>query len=188
MDEEQIKALEAKAAKADELEATLKAKEEELSKLAGKDMNFKRLRDKSDAEIAEMKAKMTVENQQILDELRMTQQERDADHTKRTQEAAQSVLDSLSNGDAELRKSIEIAEKEIAGEARTPRELEERFRKAYILAKGERPAVNPLFSGYNSSYKEPDLDRKRFSDTEEGKASIQQWFPSHIVKKVYKDK
>lgn len=178
--------LEAKAAQAAELDAKLKEKEDELAKLSSKDLNFKRLREKSEAELDEVRKKMTEKEKLLLTEVMELTKEREEEKNRKFLETKTEVLDSLSNGDESLKKAIELAEKELAGEAKTPKELEDRFRKAYILAKGEAPTRNPLFSGYSSSYREPNLEAKKFDETDKGKESIKTWFPG-IANKVIKN-
>lgn len=185
--QERTAELEAKAQKAEELEAALKAKEEELTKLAGKDMNFKRLRDKTEAEVEELKEKMSEKEKVLLAEVMELTKERDSEKAARTQEATKRILDSLSGGDETLRKSIEVAEKELVGEAKTEQELEVRLRKAFILVQGTRPAKNPIYSGYAASYSDPDVTPKKFTETEEGQASLKAWFPN-IADKIYPEK
>lgn len=193
LDPEAAKALQEKAAAADEalkkageLEATLKEKEEALGKLSKKDFDYGRLKDKTDAELTEMKKKMSEKEKMMLDEVVSLTKERDAEKEARYLEAKTEILNSLSGGDAELKKSIEEAEKDLAGEAKTPKELEDRFRKAYILAKGETPRRSPIFSGYSSSYREPDEKKERFTDSADGKASLTAWFPQ-LAGKIYKE-
>ncbi len=190
---EQIKELQEKAAsaeaastKAAELEVQLKEKEEQLTKLSKKDFDYGRLRDKTESQIEEMKKKMSEKEKMLLDEVMQLTTERDAEKQARYEETAKEVLTSLSGGDKEIEKSILAAEKELAGEAKTVKELEDRLRKAYILWKGEAPRRNPIFSGYSSSYREPGEKKERFTDTNEGKESLKKWFPQ-IASKIYKE-
>lgn len=175
---ETLAQLEVKAKKADELEAILKEKEDQFNKLSNKEYNFGRLREKTEAEINEMKEKMSVENRALLDEVVTLRTERDIERKKRFDEAKGSILEALSGGDEQLKTSIEAAEKDLTGEAITPKELEDRFRKAYILAKGERPKANPIFSGYSSSYREPNEKKKNWTETPDGQASYGSFFPN----------
>jgi chromosome segregation ATPase len=172
--------LEAKAAKAEELEETLKQKEEELTKLSGKDLNFKRLRDKTEQEIEDMKQKKSEKEKMLLTEVAELTKERDGEKQARFNEVKESVLKDLSGGDEALRKSIEAAEKELTGQALTAKEIEERYRKAFILAKGVAPARNPIYS-----YTEPSTVKKDFTETDEGKESLKAWFPE-IAGKIIK--
>lgn len=183
--QEQLKTLEEKSKLAEELDGKLKAKEEELQKLSSKDFNFQKLRDKSQEEVETLKSKMNEKEKLLLTEVMELTKERAEEKSRRFNEAKEEVLRSLTGGDEGIRKSIELAEKELAGEAQTPKELEDRYRKAFILAKGEAPKKNPLFSGYSSSYREPDLNPRNFTETEEGKESLQKWFPD-MAKKIIK--
>lgn len=181
----QTEEYEGKAKAAEELEIKLQEKEAELVKLSNKDYNFKRLREKTEEEVEEMKKKMSEKEKLLLTEVFDLTRERESEKNRRFQETKDEVLKSLAGGDESLQKSIEAAEKELSGEATTPKELEDRYRKAYILAQGERPKANPLFSGYSSSYSEPDLGKKNFADTEKGKESLKTWFPN-LADKIIK--
>jgi DNA repair exonuclease SbcCD ATPase subunit len=184
--QERAAELEGRAQKAVELEEALKQKEEELVKLSNKDYNFKRLRDKSEQEVEDMKKKMSEKEQMLLTEVVELTKERDLEKQARFNEVRENVLKSLSGDDEGLRKSIEAAEKELKGEALTPKELEERYRKAYILAKGVMPVRNPIYSGYVSSYSEPETGKRDFTETEEGKESLKAWFPEIAGKIINK--
>jgi hypothetical protein len=191
---EQIKELQEKvaeaetvAAKASELEAQLKEKEEQLTKLSKKDFDYGRLRDKTEQQIEDMKKKMSEKEKLLLDEVMSLTNERDEEKQARYNETIEEVLNSLSGGDEELKKSILAAEKDLAGEPQTVKELEDRLRKAFILAKGEAPKRNPIFSGYSSSYREPGEKKERFTDTEAGKASLKAWFPQ-MANRILKEK
>lgn len=180
-----VSELEEKAARANELEKALQEKEVALAKLSNKDMNFQRLRDKTEAELNELRAKADDKQKVILNELIDLTRERDEEKQRSYNEAKEEILMSLSGGDAELRKRIELAEKELAGEAVTAKELEDRYRKSYILAQGAAPRANPIFSGYSVSYKDPDTKVANFSESEQGKESIKSWFPQ-IADRIYK--
>lgn len=184
--QDKLVAAEATAAKATELETQLKEKEEVLAKLSKKDFDYGRLREKTSAEIEDMKKKMSEKEKMMLDEVIATRKELDDKKQAEFDETRKEVLKSLSGGDQEKQKSIEAAEKLLAGEAKTPKELEDRLRKAYILDQGVAPTRNPIFSSYSPSYREPSEKKQRFTDTDEGKASLKAWFPN-IAGKVYKD-
>lgn len=177
--QEKTAALEAKAKLADELNAKLSEKEEELSKLSNKDLNFKKLRDKSESEIEALKTKMSEKDKLILNEVMDLRREKAEMEAKVEERSRKDILKSLTGGDESLEKSIDLALKEIGGlgNAKTPEEIEARYRTAFIVAKGSAPTRNPIFSGYSSSYREPDLEKKNFAETEQGKDSIRSWFP-----------
>lgn len=179
--------LEEKAKKTDELSKSLEEKEKELSKLGTKDFNFQKLREKSEEELETFKSKMSEKEKLMLTEIMDLRKERDEESEKAFTEAKEEILSALAGSDAELRKKIEEAEKELTGEALTANELEQRYRKAYILAKAEVPRANPVFSGYTASYKDPTTKVKNFTDSESGKESVTKWFPD-LVSKIYKDK
>jgi len=173
--------------KAAELEAKLKEKEEQIAKLSNKDLNFTRFKDKTEAEVNEMKKKMTEKEKMLTTELYELTKERQVEKEKSYNEAKQEILNSLSKGDKDLAKRIEDQADSLAGEAVTASELEERLRKGFILAQGELPRANPIFSGYSPSYRDPNNTEKRFSETVTGKESITKWFPE-LAAKIYKDK
>lgn len=177
--------LEAKAKEAEDLGLRLKEKEEALQKFSNKDFNFQKLRDKSEEEIAALKTKMSEKEKLLLDEVMELRREKDEEKSRRFAETKEEVLKQLSGGDDAKRKSIELAEKELVGEAKTPKELEDRYRKAFVLSQGQAPGRNPLYSGYSSTYREPDLTPKNFTETEQGKDSLRKWFPE-IANKIIK--
>lgn len=183
--QQKITELEEKAEKVDELANSLKEKEEELSKLSKKDFNFQRLREKSDTEIEEMKKKMSEKEKMLLTEVMELTRERQEEKEIAHKEYVREIINNLSKGDKELAKKIEAQEKNLIGEGRTPAEIEERYRKAYIMEMAEMPRANPIFSGYSPSYSDPNVDAKRFTDTDTGKDSVTKWFPS-LAPKIYK--
>lgn len=194
LDPESAKSLQEKAASADtaaakvvEVEAALKEKEAELNKMSKKDYDYKRLREKTEEEIEEMKSKMNEKEKMLLTEVVELTKERQAEKERSFKEAKSEILSSLCKGDKEFEKKVEENEKLLAGEAVTAGELEDRFRKAYILAKGELPRANPIFSGYSPSYSDPNTTQKKFTDTEQGKESVKKWFPE-AADKIYKEK
>ena len=184
--QDKLAAAEATAAKAVELETQLKEKEEALTKLSKKDFDYGRLREKTATEIEDMKKKMSEKEKLMLDEVMATRKELDDKQKAEFEETRKEVLKSLSGGDTDKQKSIEAAEKLLAGEAKTPRELEDRLRKAYILDQGVAPTRNPIFAGYSPSYREPNEKKERFTDTDAGKASLKAWFPKEAAK-IYKE-
>lgn len=184
----QIKELEEKSTQATELETKLKEKEEMLEKLSNKDYNFKKLREKTEEEMAELMKKGTEKEKMMMEAIMDLRKEREAEQMARYNESKEEILNYLSGGDESLRKAIEVAEGELTGKAVTPSELEARYRKAYILAKGEAPRPNPIFSGYSASYSNPDTKPKKFTQTDEGKASLKAWFPNIADRIIGEDK
>lgn len=185
--QEKAAALEEKARLADELNSKLAEKEAEIEKLANKDLNFKKLRDKSEAEIEALKSKMNEKDKLVLTEVMDLRREKAEMERKVEEKTRADVLKSLTGGDEAVQKSIELALKEIGGlgDAKTPEEIEARYRTAFIVAKGQAPSKNPLFSGYSSSYREPALEKKDFTETEQGKESFRKWFPN-LADKIIK--
>lgn len=184
--QEKAAALEEKAKLAEELDAKLKEKEEELTKLANKDLNFKKLRDKSESEIEALKTKMSEKDKLILTEVMDLRREKAEMENKVHERTKRDILTSMGVDENE-QKAIELALKEIGGlgDAKTPDEIENRYRTAYIVAKGQPPQKNPIFSGYAATYREPDLTPKKFDETDQGKDSIRKWFPQ-IANKIIK--
>ncbi len=178
--QDKVIAADAVTAKAAELEAQLKEKEEQLSKLNKKDFDYGRLRDKTDTEIDEMKKKLSEKDKMILDSALRFEAKEKAEFN----EARRELLDALSGNDENKRKAIEAAEKDVVGDPKTKEELEDKLRKASILALGEAPKRNPIFSGYSSSYREPNETKTRFTDTDQGKASLKGWFGDKMATKI----
>lgn len=185
LQEEKTK-LEERAKLADELDVKLKEKEEELSKLSAKDLNFKKLRDKSETEIEALKSKMSEKDKLVLTEVMDLRREKAEMEAKVVDRTKKDILKSF-GADETMEKKIDLALKEIGGlgDAKTPEEIESRYRTAFIVANGTPPTKNPLYSGYSPSYREPDLAAKKFDETDQGKESIRKWFPN-IAGKIIK--
>lgn len=187
--EDKVQSFEEAEKRITELETTLKEKENALSKLNDKDLNFKNLRDKTQEEIDEMTQKASAKEALLINEIYALATERKEEREKTLSEAKDEVLNSLAHEDEDLRKKIEAAEKELAGEAKTPAEVEARYRKASILVTGKVVEANPIYSGFGSvNYKDPSDKPKRFSDTPEGQEKIRSWFPDVADKILDTDK
>lgn len=165
---EAIAELQAKAARAAELES-------ELQKFRAKDLNFSRLRGKTEEEIAAMKEQMSEDQQILLEEVQSLRAEREKETTTKLTRTREAVLRDLAGDDAELKASIELQRKEW-NDTTDPEVEERRLRDAYTLIKGKKPSVSPLnqFST-NNGYAAPKV-KKNFVETETGKATYDAWF------------
>ena len=129
---------------------------------------------------------MSEKDKLVLNEVMDLRREK-AELEQRVEERTKRDILKSFGADEKLEKSIELALKEIGGlgNAKTPEEIEARYRTAYIVAKGEAPGKNPIFAGYSASYREPDMADKKFTETERGQESLKKWFPS-IAGKIIK--
>ncbi len=185
--QEKTTALEEKAKLADDLQLRIAEKEAELEKLSSKDTNFTKLRNKSEAEIEALKTKMSEKDKMVLEEVMDLRREKSELEQKIEGRTKADILKSF-GADENMEKKIDLALKEIGGlgNAKTPEEIEARYRTAYIVAQGVAPTKNPIFSGYSASYREPDERPKNFTETEQGKDSLRKWFPD-LASKVIKE-
>lgn len=172
-----IKELEEKAARAETLEA-------ELNKFREKDLNFSRLRNKTEEEKTAMKEKMTEDQKLIFDELSQLRTERDKEHANRLIRREEKVLADLAGEDEDRKKAIKTQLAEYP-ETTDPEVLERRLRDAALLIDAKRPKGSPLHqlstnNGYSSAPK-----KKDFASTPEGAAVFESWFgrPPGIINK-----
>lgn len=156
----------------------IKKLEEDLSKLQNKDFNFENLRKKSEEEKSKIIDKMSTSQKMLYEQIEKLTVEKEQEYKTRMDEATKGVLDALCGSDEEARKAIELQEKEFIGEAKTPKEKEERLRKAYLLVKGTAPRANTLNSPLGTTYREPDMKRQKYTDTPEGSANYSRYFPN----------
>lgn len=168
-----------------ELETKLAEKEAELSKLRDKDFNFASLRTKSEQEKEEIMKEFSAKEKAVYQELEAIRKERDEERASQLSEARNSYMRELTGGDEELTKQIELHEKEFAGEAKTPKEVQDRLTKAYTLVRGMRPSVNPINRYVPSGDQTQTGTRQRFSDTPDGEAFMKAHFPQ-VAKKIFK--
>lgn len=181
---DEAKALQEKAQKAEELEKAFKEKEEELSKFKEKDLNFTNFRKKTEEEQQKALEKMGAEKRMIMEQLLTMQKERETENQTKMEATRTSLLEALAGDDEELKKNIELRAKEW-GECKTVEEMKQRYNDAAILLKSDRPRVSPFNSYFpTTSYNAPQ-NQKKFTETPEGKESMQKWFPD-IAKKIYK--
>ena len=174
---DEAKALQEKAQKAEVLEKQMQDKEEVLKKLQEKDFNFAAYRQKTKAEQDEMIKDWSGKEKALLSEMENLRVEISTKNQASMEEAREKFLKHYVGSDEELRKKVESAEKEFAGEPRTIAELEKRIINAYTLTAGNRPQVNPLNAFYPASDQGKPVEKgERFSDTPEGKALLQQKF------------
>lgn len=183
---EEVKELQDKAQKADELEKSIAEREAELSKLKDKELNFTRLKDKTEEEKAKLLEKASSEKKLVLEELMDLRKEREDEKKAKFEEARNMLLEGLAGNDDKLKQSIELRAKQW-GEIKTIEEMKQRYSDAFTLERADKPQIRS-FNNYfpTTSYTDPQAPKK-FSDTEQGKESIQKWFPS-LAPKIYKDK
>jgi len=120
----------------------LKVAEEALVKLQNKDLNFKKLRDMSDAE----KEKFSVAELEHKGELEKLQEQitglKDTSHTN----IFDKQIKTLVGEDEKLKLKVEEEYKTIQLPSDTEAQVSEKLKRAYIMATGNSPSVDPYTS------------------------------------------
>lgn len=177
---EELTQLQEKAQKAEEMTKQLEEKEKELSNLREKDLNMSRFRHKSEEEKKSILAKMTETERRLTLEHEETAKELETERTERMEEAKESLLNRLVGTNADARKKIEMEVKDLysaSGEAKTPKELAERYTKGWKVYVASQKTSNPLYSfAPTNSYNEPRISETPFAETDSGKATYKRLF------------
>ncbi len=154
-----------------QLEAELKKRDEELSKLRSKDLNFSSYRKKSEDEKKQIRESMTNKEKLLLDKIEFLETQISAS----SEEASKSILKSLSGGDDEFEKKIQANYERLTGDdkPRTTQEINERYREAFALTQHQKSTVeivNPLnqFTPFTGSSSPFNSKGSNFADTAEG--------------------
>ena len=178
--DEELEALRQKAAEVDAFQAD----KEELEKLRKKDFNFRQLEKGSAEEREKMKKevdakeKVLTEREQMLADVKT---EIELKHSSFVQSqlssAKREVLSELSGGDKALEEKLEFHAGTILGEMNTKEEMRAKYEKAYLLEVGTRPQINPLAASQGSSTGYTRQQPKKFTETEQGKAAFNNYFP-----------
>lgn len=168
---EQIKEWQEKAAKTTELETTLAQKEEALQKLAQKDLNFSKFREKTQQEQEEIKAKWSEETRMLYEKAEALEQKLEVYTTANLKTAEEKILKDLAGDDEKLKESMKNQAKELGVEdAKTPEEIERKYRNSYLIIKGQKPTARPLFNFMPSMGEDdPDAGEPDFIKTPRGK-------------------
>jgi DNA repair ATPase RecN len=120
----------------------LKKAEEELQKLQNKDLNFKKLRDMSDAE----KEKFTAAELEHKAEIEKLQEQisgfKDSYHTNMFDKQIKTLVGT----DEKLKLKVEEEYKNIQMPGDTEAQVSEKLKRAYIMATGNSPSVDPYAS------------------------------------------
>lgn len=185
--QEEIDAWKQGSERAAELETSLKAKEEELSRLSSKDFNFKELRAAEAAKRDEMLNAFSEKEKTLILEVEKTQKQQEEHEQRYFGEAKDAALKALAGEDVDLRAKLEEAVKDshsFLGAPKDSRELIQRYEKAYTIVEGTQKTVNPIhaYSPVTGQYKEPGQKANRFTDTPEGDALFKAKFGKEIEK------
>jgi hypothetical protein len=178
---EAIQELKEKAQKAEELEASLKEKEEELEKLSKKDFNFRKFEKAKKEEREKLLEDMDEKEKMLVEEMSALKESFTSSEQARMDEAKSLYLDSI-GADDDLKKKIEDSVKHsipFLGQPKTPGELKERYARAYGLLRESSGKTNPInqFAPVTGSHDSPSENKKRYTDSQEGKANLKQWWP-----------
>lgn len=185
MSEDEVAALEAKAARADELEAVLRDKEEQLAKLSDKDFNFSKFRQAEEAKREEMMKGFSSKEKTLIGEVDNLRARQDENDERYYGQAKESALRQLAGDDAELRAKLDDAVKESVAFLGKPKDAEEisaRYERAYGLLMGTPKTVNPLFRFSPVTGQTQVESGNKFTDTPDGKALFESKFAKEIAK------
>lgn len=174
---DEAKLLREKAQKVDELSKQLQEKEEVLKKHETKEINFAAYRASTQEEQAKQRATWSAELRASFDDIEVLRNQMTVRDQKELEEKRTRLLAQYAGSDEELRKKIEVAEKDLNPSL----SIEKRMENAFTIATGSRPQVNPLHAYYPSSDQTVYTEKKeRFTDTVDGKALLQQKFAKVI--------
>lgn len=163
-----------------EKDAKLKELQEQITKMNEKDTNFSKLRAASKEEREEMLKEFTEREKKIITEIESVRKESEEYRNRNFKTHKDMALKSVAGEDADLKKQIEDAYLNFAGEPKTEQEVTQRIVNAYTLVKGTRPQVNPLNlyapTGYNEEIMQARKPAVNWTETPEGKAFYEQNF------------
>jgi len=163
------------------LEEKLAEKEEALSKLSDKELNFKRFREAEEEKRTEMLKGFTKKERLLVEAIDSLNERIEGSESARLSEATKAALSELAGDDEDLRKQLEVAVKESVAYLGTPKtnaEIAQRYERAYEMLKGSRRRVNPLNAYHPVTGTQNEQPRdKRFTDTVEGQKLIEEKFP-----------
>jgi hypothetical protein len=157
---------------------------EELDKYKNKEYNFRQLERSTEEEKAKIKGEVGKKEEALKKEkeevrnLRMEMEKKHDDFVKDQLMATHTkTLDDMCGSDKELRERVEYEAKMIVGPMNNETQIKEKYNRAYLLATGSRPDVNPLnATGAISSnaYRAP--TGKKYTDTPQGQGNYDRWF------------
>ncbi len=187
-DEEGKKELEESKEKLEALQTEHDELKEKYAGLENKDFNFRKFEKASEEEKEKLLEKMTeIEKAAVI---KISELENEINTGKKSEQDSlkAKAIAALSAGDEELGKELETAyEKslEFGGAPKTQEDVITRMNEAYRYVKGVTPPVNAL-NQYtpNTAVIEENKD-VRFTDTDKGKAMLQENFP-HLYPKEEK--
>jgi len=182
---EQVKELQEKAKKAEELEKIVKEKEEELSKYESKDFNFSKLRKATKEKQEEMLKEFSTKEQTLIKEIADLRDSQEKYQQKNLEAYEEQVINAMVGGDEEMRNKLKEQAKEFVGTPMTEEEIFRRYKNAFTLVSGNQPKVNPINRFSPSSVDSVPKSKKgeRFTDTEEGKEAYKKYFPDSPLNK-----
>ena len=175
---DEAKVLQEKAALADTLQNQVKEKDELLTKLQDKDFNFESLRKASAEEREKLLANHSEKERKLIEQIEKQNSLIEGISASQIAENKTSVLEALAGTDEDLKKQIELAASEFAGEAKTKEEWAARLSKAYTIVKGMKPTINPL-NRFTAAGPQSDMaGGTKFINTQTGKDTYKSLFPN----------
>jgi len=129
-----------------EKEELLKTANDQLEKLASKELNFKKLRDMSEAE----KEKFSTTELSYKQQIEKLEEEVGSFKKSYHDNIFQKKVSSFVGSDATLKEKVEKEYENINMPSNTEQEVEEKIKRAYVLATGKSPSPSPMFYGTNN--------------------------------------
>lgn len=164
--------------KTEALQKELEEKSGELDKLSTKDINFEKMRKLNTEERREAQEGWSEEKKLLVNEMTALNEKIEGFQSANLGNYKEQLLKELAGSDEELVKQLEERASEFRGDLNTTDDIYDRYSKAFLLIKGERPTVNPINQFVPSTHTSmPTNDSKKFTDTESGKKAYQKFFP-----------
>ena len=175
LEPEQAKELQEKTTKMEEL---LDEKTKELESYSDKDFNFSKLRNKTKEEKDELLKEFDEKERTFINEIADLRNTVDDNHSIQMATYESEVIKAMAGDDEDLQTKLKETAKEFVGSPRTQDEIFSRYKNAYTLVQGSAPTVNPINKFTPTSISSaPDNQKKRYTDTDQGKENYKNWFP-----------
>lgn len=152
----------------------------ELEKLKEKELNFKKLRNMKENDITEEKKVELTSFEEKLKEMESSLEQKHKSFVEsQFNRAKEDRLKELVGDDKELRDKIEYHYGRLSDETTTAEEITKKIDDAYMLATGDVPSKSPIRSVASAASAPSYKGKARgFSETDEGKGALKQWFPN----------
>lgn len=154
----------------DEKDQKIQQLEEELGKLKDKEMNFEKLRHKTEETAKEKQAKETeleIMKRQQMEKIQEIEEQNRKWREDQFSDTKEQFFKNLCGDDRTLREKLEFEMEQLKGEVNTVTQLKNKMEKAYLLVQGTKP--EPSVFGRMATTSAPEKPEKRgFPDTPRG--------------------